>query len=132
MDIVKLCLTFYKSLNSHASAINSKNFIDTVVAKINGDGKPDIESREERVRSLRKKIRFITGEFDMLCPPAFAYEVIEKLLESEIDTDERTEIESCTLKKTDQIVKGASHSQYDPGMPDAIQKAMLEIAFGEH
>ena len=74
----------------------------------------------------------ITGEFDMLCPPAFAYEVIEKLVESEIDTDERTEIESCTLKKTYQIVKGASHSQYDPGMPDAIQKAMLEIAFGEH
>ena len=36
-DIVKLGLTFYKSLNSHASAINSKNFLDTVVAKINGD-----------------------------------------------------------------------------------------------
>ena len=49
----------------------------------------------------------------MLCPPAFAYEVIEKLLESETATDERTEIESCTLKKTCQIVKGASHSQYD-------------------
>ena len=68
----------------------------------------------------------------MLCPPAFAYEVIEKLLKSETDTDERTKIESSTLKKTCQIVKGASHSQYDPGMPDAIQKAMLEIAFGEH
>ena len=37
-DIVKLGLTFYKSLNSHASAINSKNFLDTVVAKIHGDG----------------------------------------------------------------------------------------------
>jgi len=47
-------------------------------------------------------------------------EVVEKLFES------------CTLKKTCQIVKGASHSQYDPGMPNAIQKAMLEIAFGEH
>jgi hypothetical protein len=81
-----LGLTFYKSLNSHASAINSKNFLDTVVAKIHGDGERVIESREERVRSLRKKIRLITGEFDMLCPPAFAYEVIEKLLESEADT----------------------------------------------
>ena len=131
-DIVKLGLTLYKSLNSHASAINSKNFLDTVVAKIHGDGERVIESREERVRFLRNKIRLITGEFDMLCPPAFAYEVIEKLLESEADKDERTESESCTLKKTCQIVKGASHSQYDPGMPGAIQKAMLEIAFGEH
>jgi proline iminopeptidase len=130
-DIVKLGLTFYKSLNSHASAINSKNFLDTVVAKINGDGERVIESREELVRSLWKKIRLITGEFDMLCPPAFAHEVIEKLLESEADTDERTESESFALKKTCQIVKGASHTQYDPGMPDAIQKAMLEIAFGE-
>ena len=130
-DIVKLGLTFYKSLNSHASAINSKNFLDTVVAKINGDGERVIESREELVRSLRKKIRLITGEFDMLCPPAFAHEVIEKLLESEADTGERTGSESFALKKTCQIVKGASHTQYDPGMPDAIQKAMLEIAFGE-
>ena len=131
-DIVKLGLTFYKSLNSHASAINSKNLLETVVAKINGGGERVIESREELVRSLRRKIRLITGEFDMLCPPAFAYEVIEKLLESEADTEKRTESESFTLKKTCQIVKGASHSQYDPGMPDAIQKAMLEIAFGEH
>ena len=68
----------------------------------------------------------------MLCSPACAYEVSEKQVEREADTDERTESESCTLKKTCQIVKGASHSQYDPGMPDAIQKAMLEIAFGEH
>ena len=105
--------------------------LDTVVAKINGDGERVIKSREELVRSLRKKIRLITGEFDMLCPPAFAHEVIEKLLESEADTDERTESESFALKKTCQIVKGASHTQYDPGMPDAIQKAMLEIAFGE-
>ena len=51
---------------------------------------------------------------------------------NEADTDKRTESESCTLKKTCQIVKGASHSQYDLGMPGAIQKAMLEIAFGEH
>ena len=82
-DIVKLGLTLYKSLNSHASAINSKNFLDTVVAKIHGDGEHVVESREERVRFLRNKIRLITGEFDMLCPPAFAYEVIEKLLENE-------------------------------------------------
>ncbi len=130
-DIVKLGLSFYKSLNSHASSINSKNFLETVVTKINGDSDRVIESREELVRSLRKKIRLITGEFDMLCPPTFAYEVIEKLLESEANTDERTESESFAMKKTCQIVKGASHSQYDPGMPDAIQKAMLEIAFGE-
>ena len=130
-DIVKLGLSFYKSLNSHASSISSKNFLETVVAKINGDGERVIESREELVRSLRKKIRLITGEFDMLCPPAFAYEVIEKLLEGKADTDERTESESFAMKKTCQIVKGASHSQYDSGMPDAIQKAMLEIAFGE-
>jgi proline iminopeptidase len=130
-DIVKLGLSFYKSLNSHASSINSKNFLETLVAKINGNDERVIESREELVRSLRKKIRLITGEFDMLCPPAFAYEVIEKLLESGADTDERTESESFTMKKTCQIVKGASHTQYDPGMPDAIQKAMLEITFGE-
>ena len=49
----------------------------------------------------------------------------------EADTDEQTESESFALKKTFQIVKGASHTQYDSGMPDAIQKAMLEIAFGE-
>jgi hypothetical protein len=54
-DIVKLGLSFYKSLNSHASSINSKNFLATVVAKINGDGDRVIESREELVRSLRKK-----------------------------------------------------------------------------
>jgi proline iminopeptidase len=130
-DIVKLGLTFYKSLNSHASAINSKNFLGMVVAKINGDSERVIESREERVRSLYKKIRLITGEFDMLCPPAFAYEVIEKLLQNEADADEQTENENFALKRTCQIVKGASHSQYDPGMPEAIQKAMLEIAFAE-
>ena len=130
-DIVKLGLTFYMSLNSHASAINSKNFLDTVVAKINEDGERVFESHEERVRSLCKKIRLITGEFDMLCPPAFAYEVIEKLLQNEADTDEQTENENFALKKTCQIVKGASHSQYDPGMPEAIQRAMLEIAFDE-
>ena len=67
----------------------------------------------------------------MLCPPAFAYEVIEKLLESEADTDEQTKNENFALKKICQIVKGASHSQYDPGMPQTIQKAMLEIAFGK-
>ena len=130
-DIVKLGLTLYKSLNSPASVINSKNFLDTVVAKINEDGERVFESREERVRSLCKKIRLITGEFDMLCPPAFAYEVIEKLLQNEADTDEQTENENFALKKTCQIVKGASHSQYDPGMPEAIQRAMLEIAFDE-
>jgi proline iminopeptidase len=130
-DIVKLGLTFYKSLNSHASAINSKNFLDMVVAKINGDSEHFIESREERVRSLCKKIRLITGEFDMLCPPAFAYEVIKKILQNEEDTDEQTKNEIFALKKTCKIVKGASHSQYDPGMPEAIQKAMLEIAFSE-
>ena len=130
-DIVKLGLTLYKSLNSPASVINSKNFLDTVVAKINEDGGRVFESREERVRSLCKKIRLITGEFDMLCPPAFAYEVIEKLLQNEADTDEQTENENFTLNKTCQIVKGASHSQYDPGMPEAIQRAMLEIAFAE-
>jgi hypothetical protein len=118
-------------LNSPASVINSKNFLDTVVAKINEDGERVFESREERVRSLCKKIRLITGEFDMLCPPAFAYEVIEKLLQNEADTDEQTENENFALKKTCQIVKGASHSQYDPGMPEAIQRAMLEIAFDE-
>jgi len=130
-DIVKLGLSFYKSLNSRESAINSKNFLDTVVGKINTDGERVIESREELIRALPKKIRLITGEFDMLCPPAFAHEVIEKLLESDPDTGERTESESFALKKTCQIVRGASHSHYDPGMPDAIQKAMLEIAFGE-
>ena len=130
-DIVKLGLTLYKSLNSPASVINSKNFLDTAVAKINEDGERVFESREERVRSLCKKIRLITGEFDMLCPPAFAYEVIEKLLQNEADTDEQTENENFALKKTCQIVKGAAHSQYDPGMPEAIQRAMLEIAFAE-
>ena len=130
-DIVKLGLTFYKSLNSHASAINSKNFLDMVVAKMNGDSECVFESREERVRSLCKKIRLITVEFDMLCPPAFAYEVIEELLKNEADIDKQTENESFALKKICQIVKGASHSQYDPGMPEAIQKAMLEIAFAK-
>ena len=67
----------------------------------------------------------------MLCPPAFAYEVIEKLLQNEAETDKQTENENFVLKKTYQIVKGASHSQYDPGIPEAIQRAMLEIAFAE-
>ena len=44
-------------------------------------------------------------------PPAFAYEVIEKLLQNEADTDEQIENENFALKKTCQIVKGASHSQ---------------------
>ena len=67
----------------------------------------------------------------MLCPPAFAYEVIEKLLQNEAETDKQTENENFVLKKTYQIVKGAFHSQYDPGIPEAIQRAMLEIAFAE-
>ena len=79
-DIVKLGLSFYKSLNSHASTINSKNFLETVVAKINGDGERVIESREELVRSLRRKIRLITGEFDMLCPPRFCLRSYRKAI----------------------------------------------------
>ena len=43
----------------------------------------------------------------------------------------RTDSETDALKKTCQIIKGASHTHYDPGMPDAIRNAMLEIAFGE-
>mgnify|MGYP001307515883 CR=1 FL=1 len=80
-DIVKLGLSFYRSLNSAESDLNSKNFLEMAVAKINGKTAStiSIESRKELVRSLPNKIRLITGEFDMLCPPAFAHEVIEKL-----------------------------------------------------
>ena len=132
-DIVKLGLSFYRSLNSRESEINSKNFLEAAVGKINGNTKSAlaIEKREDPVQSLSKKIRLITGEFDMLCPPLFAYELFEALLEHGEDISEQTKSEGPARKKTCQIIKGASHSHYDPGMPDAIQKAMLEIAFGE-
>ena len=68
----------------------------------------------------------------MLCPPLFAYELFEALLEQGEDIGEQTKGNWPAREKTCQIIKGASHSHYDPGMPDAIQKAMLEIAFGEH
>ena len=132
-DIVKLGLSFYRSLNSAESDLNSKNFLDMAVAKINGNtaSTTSIESHKELVRSLPNKIRLITGEFDMLCPPACAHEVIEKLLENGEDTGERTDSETYALETTCQIIKGASHTHYDPGMPDAIRNAMLEIAFGK-
>ena len=133
-DIVKLGLSFYRSLNSRESEINSKNFLEAAVRKINENTKSAlaVEKREDPVQSLSKKIRLITGEFDMLCPPLFAYELLDALLGQAEDTNERPEHEESARKKSCQIIKGASHTHYDPGMPEAIQKAMLEIAFGEH
>ena len=40
--------------NLFFSEINSKNFLDTVAAKIHGDGERVIENREERIHSLQK------------------------------------------------------------------------------
>ena len=67
----------------------------------------------------------------MLCPPLFAYELFEALLGHGEDIGERANYEEPARKKICQIIKGASHTHYDPGMPDAVQKAMLGIAFGK-
>ena len=132
-DIVKLGLSFYRSLNSRESEINSKNFLEAAVARINGNTKSAlaVQRREDSVRSLPRKIRLITGEFDMLCPPLFAYELFEALLGHGEDIGERAKYEEPARKTICQIIKGASHTHYDPGMPDAVQKAMLGIAFGK-
>jgi len=57
------------------------------------------------------KIRLVTGRYDMLCPPAWAYKVAKEITKLGGDA-------SCT------IVDGAAHSELDPGMVEAMKCAL--------
>ena len=51
------------------------------------------------------------GRYDMLCPPSIAHAVATRWPGSEI-----------------RIVEGAGHSLYDPGVRDAVMKAIADVA----
>lgn len=53
----------------------------------------------------------VQGRYDMLCPPANAYALAERWRDAEL-----------------RIVEGAGHSLYDPGVRDAVMKAIADVA----
>ena len=60
------------------------------------------------------KVRLVTGRHDMLCPPAWAHKVADKIVQLGGDS-------CCT------IVDGAAHSELDPGMTDAMKSAIHDF-----
>ena len=53
----------------------------------------------------------VQGRYDLLCPPATSYALAAKWPRSEV-----------------RIVGGAGHSLYDPGIRDAVMKAIADLA----
>jgi proline iminopeptidase len=53
----------------------------------------------------------IQGRYDLLCPPATSHELAKRWTDAEI-----------------RIVEGAGHSLYDPGIRDAVMKAIADVA----
>ena len=64
-------------------------------------------------------VNFIHGRYDMLCPPAFGYEMVKLSVQKGADLGK--------WKTT--IVENVSHSACDPGMKETIQEALWDIAF---
>jgi proline iminopeptidase len=53
----------------------------------------------------------IQGRYDFLCPPATSHALARRWTNAEV-----------------RIVEGAGHSLYDPGMRDAVMKAIADVA----
>jgi proline iminopeptidase len=53
----------------------------------------------------------IQGRYDLLCPPATSHALAQRWTDAEI-----------------RIVEGAGHSLYDPGIRDAVMKAIADVA----
>ena len=53
----------------------------------------------------------VQGRYDLLCPPATSHALAAMWREAEI-----------------RIVEGAGHSLYDPGVRDAVMKAIADMA----
>jgi proline iminopeptidase len=53
----------------------------------------------------------VQGRYDLLCPPATSHALIAKWPDAEI-----------------RLVEGAGHSLYDPGVRDAVMRAMADLA----
>jgi len=60
------------------------------------------------------KVRLVVGRLDMLCPPGWSQNVTDKICELGGDA-------VCN------IVDGAAHSELDPGMEDAMKKAIDDM-----
>ena len=55
------------------------------------------------------------GRYDLLCPPATSHALAAVWREAEI-----------------RIVEGAGHTLYDPGVRDAVMKAIADMASQDH
>ena len=75
-----------------------------------------LELAQERLKNM--PIFFITGEFDMLCPPKMAYEVAVAIHGKDHSTWK------CKYFRQ---VHGAAHSARDPDMKDEIRKVVKEL-----
>jgi proline iminopeptidase len=53
----------------------------------------------------------VQGRYDFLCPPATSHALAQRWLDAEV-----------------RIVEGAGHSLYDPGIRDAVMKAIADVA----
>ena len=75
-----------------------------------------LELAEQRLKNM--PLYFITGEFDMLCPPKMAYEVASAIFGKD-----------DFVRKQEYVrqVRGAAHSARDPGMKEEIKKAVAKL-----
>jgi len=53
----------------------------------------------------------VQGRYDLLCPPATSYALAQRWTDSEV-----------------RIVEGAGHTLYDPGVRDAVMRAIADMA----
>jgi proline iminopeptidase len=53
----------------------------------------------------------VQGRYDLLCPPATSHSLAAVWLDAEI-----------------RVVEGAGHTLYDPGVRDAVMKAIADMA----
>ena len=75
-----------------------------------------LATAQARLASVSMPVRLITGEYDMLCPPAMAYEVAAALGGHSAG------------RGSLQVVRGAAHSAGDANMTAVIRAAIDELA----
>jgi proline iminopeptidase len=53
----------------------------------------------------------VQGRYDLLCPPSVAHELAARWTDAEV-----------------RVVEGAGHTLYDPGVRNAVMKAIADVA----
>jgi proline iminopeptidase len=96
--------------NSSAGALPSTPFMEAHYFRNDCFMKPD-QLMNEAGRLAEIPGIIVQGRYDLLCPPATSYALAAQWPRSEV-----------------RIVNGAGHSLYDPGVRDAVMKAIADMA----